>query len=323
MENRFRARFYSTTCAVSGVLKSKQRWAGKASALSCCWELNKLYVTGEKEYLLGCIVYRMRTLLALAFISLVVLHAHAQLDTNLMREIKSWRRGDALPARLLKFPDGKIETSFKCGLQVLGSEVGDYIWTIEDADLLAALMFDLRTEADAFHDATSRLIKVKGVGHVSRVLAERRKAEPNAFIRSELAVLSQLLRSPYIEVQVARIAPQDLQPEKAEAALQAMRTDLESGMSWADAYRKHSDLHPDKRDRAKGTRNVRTLISYLYDSTVSPSGFDIITYRTAESLRAEHLREVFRLKRGTHIFKAADGVYLYHIRSYYADGESA
>ncbi len=74
------------------------------------------------------------------------------------------------------------------------------------------------------------------------------------------------------------------------------------------------------RDRAKDPRSVRTLICYLYDSTVSPSGFDIVTYRTAESLPPEHLRELFRAKRGTHIFRAADGVYLYHIRSHYEDG---
>jgi hypothetical protein len=236
-----------------------------------------------------------------------------------MRQMKTWRKGDAPPARLLKFPDGKIDTIPGCGLRVIGSEVGDYIGEIQDADLLAALMFDYRAQADTFHAAASRLITLKGVGYVSRLLAERRKTEPGAFGRSELAVLSQLVRAPYVAVQVARIAPVDMPPDKAETALQAMRTDLQAGAPWADAYRKHSDLHPDMRDRAKDPRSVRTLICYLYDSTVSPSGFDIATYRTAESLPTEHLRELFRAKRGTHIFRAADGVYLYHVRSYYDD----
>lgn len=31
------------------------------------------------------------------------------------------------------------------------------------------------------------------------------------------------------------------------------------------------------------------------------------------------LRELFRATRGTHIFRAADGVYLYHIHSHYDD----
>jgi hypothetical protein len=206
-----------------------------------------------------------------------------------------------------------------CGMRVIGSEVGDYIWTIEDAELLAALMFDSRSHADTFHAAVSRLIKLKGVSHVSRLIGEKRKTEPGAPVRSELAVLSQLLRAPYIAVQVARIGPGDMLPEKADTALQAMRTDLQAGASWADAYRKHSDLHPDKLDRAKDPGSVRTLIGYLYDGTVSSSGFDIETYRTAESLPAEHLRELFRARRGTHILRAADGVYLYHIQSYSDD----
>jgi hypothetical protein len=234
-----------------------------------------------------------------------------------MRQIKTWRKGDAPPARLLKFPDGKIDTIPGCGLQVIGSEVSDYIGKIQDADLLAALMFDYRAQADTFHAAVSRLITLKGIGYVSRLLAERRKTEPGAFGRSELAVLSQLVRSPYIAVQVARIAPEDMPPDKAESALLAMQADLRGGAVWADAYRKHSDLHPDMRDRAKDPRSVRTLICYLYDSTVSPSGFDIVTYRTAKSLPTQHLRELVRAKGGTHIFRAADGVYLYHIKSYY------
>jgi hypothetical protein len=261
----------------------------------------------------------MKTLAILALSCSIGFQANAQLDTNLTRQIKSWRAGDAPPARLLKFPDGKIDTIPGCGLRVIGSEVGDYISEIRDADLLAALMFDYRSQADTFHAAVSRLITLKGVGHVSRILAERRKTEPDAFARSELAVLSQLLRSPYIAVQVARIAPEDMPAEEADTALQAMRADLQAGASWADAYRKQSDSHPDTRGVTEGQKSVGTLVHYLYDSTVSPSGFDIVTYRTAETLPLQHLRELFRLKRGTHILRASDGVYLYHIQSYYDD----
>jgi len=259
----------------------------------------------------------MKALIIIALSCTFGLHAHAQLDTKLTHQMKAWRKGDAPPARLLKFPDGKIDTIAGCGLRTIGSEVGDYIGEIENADLLAALMFDYRAQADTFHAAASRLITLKGVGYVSRLLDERRKTDPGAFGRSELAVLSQLVRGDYIAVQVARIAPEDMPPDKAEIALQAMRTDLQTGMSWADAHRKHSHLHPDMRERAKDPRSVRTLICYLYDSTVSSSGFDIVNYRTAESLPTQHLRELFRAKRGTHIFRAADGVYLYHIKSFY------
>lgn len=261
----------------------------------------------------------MKTLIIFALSCSFGLQAVAELDTKLVREIKSWRKGDRPPARLLKFPDGKIDTIPECGLRVLGSAVDDYVSEIQDADLLAALIFDHRAQSDTFHAAVSRLITLKGVGPVSRLLAERRKTEARAFTRSELAVLSQLLRSPYVAVQVARIAPGGMKPDKAEFALRAMSTDLQAGMSWADAYRKHSDLHPDMRDRAKDPKSVRTLICYLYDSVVSPSGFDILTYGTAESLPVEHLRELFHAKRGTHILRASDGVYLYHIHSYHND----
>jgi len=263
----------------------------------------------------------VKALIIIAAICLFGSSAPAQLDTNLTGQIKTWRKGDAPPARLLKFPDGKIDTMIDCGLRTIGSEVGDYIWEIQNPDLLATLMFDNRSQPETFRAAASRLISVKGVGHVSGLLAEKRKTEPDAFARSEFAVLSQLLRSPYIAVQVARFLPEDMKPDKAETALQAMRTDLLAGMSWADAYRKHSDLHPDMRDRAKDPKSVRTLLCHLYDSTVSPTGFDIVTYRTAENLPTEHLRELFRAKRGTHIFKTADGVYLYHIQSYYNDAD--
>jgi hypothetical protein len=261
----------------------------------------------------------MRTPTVIALACLLVFQAQAQLDTNLMRQIKSWRKGDAPPARLLKFPDGKIDSIPECGLRVIGSDVGDYISEIRDADLLAALMFDWHVQSETFHAAASRLITLKGVGYVSGLMAEWRKAHPNEFPRSDLAVLAQLLRSPYITVQVARIAPEDMQIDKAESALQAMQTDLQAGMAWSDAYRKHSDRHPDMRDRARNPNSVRTLVCYLYDSTVAPSGFDIVTYSMAESLPLEHLRELFRLKRGTHILRASDGVYLYHITTYYGN----
>src|SRR5687767_14209032 len=123
----------------------------------------------------------MKALMIIALACTIGLHAHAQLDTNLMRQMKAWRKGDAPPVRLLKFPDGKVDTILGCGLRVIGEEVGDYIAEIQDVDLLAALMFDYRAQAETFHAAASRLITLKGVAHVSRILAERRKTERGAF----------------------------------------------------------------------------------------------------------------------------------------------
>jgi hypothetical protein len=258
-----------------------------------------------------------RALIIVTLTSLVTLRAIAQLDTNLVREIKAWRKGDATPSRLVTFPERKKPASGECGLRVLGSEVVDYIWQIEDADLLAALMFDSRAQAHTFRAAVSRLCKLRGVGHIARLLADKRQTDPLAFTRSELTNLSHLLRSPYVGIKVARVLPEDMEPEKAESALQALKKDLQAGMSWADAYRKHADLHPDLRARAENPRSTRTLVCYHCDGSVSPDGFDIRTYWTRESLPLEHLRELFRAKGGTHIFKGAGGVYLYHIENYY------
>lgn len=217
----------------------------------------------------------------------------------------------------MKFPDGKIDEIPACGLRSLGDSVGDYIYRIKNAELLAAIIFDYRTEKNSFHAAASRLINLKGISHVSHLLAERRKADPSAFSNSELAVLAELMRSPYITIQVARITPEDMPPDKAELVLRQMSKELDAGTPWARVYEKFADLNPDLRDRKTNPNSIRTLIGYLHDGTFSPTGFDILTYRTAENLPLEHLRELFGVQRGRLIMRSAGGVYLYHIKSYY------
>ncbi len=258
----------------------------------------------------------MKTLI-IALSCFIGFHAFAEFDTNLVREIKTWHKGDAPPTRLLKFPDGKIDMIGECGLRVQGSEVDDYISQVQNADLLAVLIFDSRSQADTIHAAVTQIVTLKGVGYVSRLLTEKRKADPSVLSRSELAVLAELLRSPYVTIQVARIAVEDMPQDKAETVLHQMSKELDAGVAWTNTYRKFSDLHPDLRDRATDPKSTRTLISYLYDSTVSPNGFDIATYRTAVDLPLVHLSDLFRAKRGTHVLRAAGGVYLYHITSYY------
>jgi hypothetical protein len=255
--------------------------------------------------------------LALALICLTGFQASADLGTDMAHDIGAWKVGQRPPARLLKFPDGNLPVGQECGLEALSRSVGLYFMGITNAELLTAVMFDPQVEADSFRAAARQLTMLKGVRQVARVVADQRKASPDAYVRSELAVLTELLRSPYLAIQVARIAPEDMPPNEAETVLRHMRTELEAGKTWIDAYRRCADLHPDPRDRAQDPRSTRTLVSYLYDTTVSPGGFDILDYRTAESLPLEHLRELFRAKHGTHILRAAGGVYLYHIGNYY------
>jgi hypothetical protein len=258
----------------------------------------------------------MRIFIIIA-ICLIGSHAFAQLDTDLLREIKGWQKGDAPPARLLKFPDGDIDMVSECGLRVLGSEVEDFISQIQDKDLLTALIFDDHAQPETVNAAASQLIRLKGVTYVTILLTNKRKANPSLFSRSRLAVLTQLLRSPYIALQVALIAPEDMSVDKAKSVLLKMSKELNAGVAWSKVYEKYSDLHPDLRDRDRNPKITRTLICYLYDSIVSPNGFDIMTYSMAESLPLEHLQELFRIKHGTCVLRGKGGVYLYNITNYY------
>ena len=253
----------------------------------------------------------MKHALFLLFHLLVATPLFAQLDGSLLREAENWKGGDTPPLRLLKFPDGKIEEFHGCGMRVIGSGVDDYIAQIKNPDLLAALLLDDRCEPETLRATANQLITLKGTDHVARLLADH---HPDSD-RSELAVLAELLRSPHIAIQVARITGNDLEAPAAERALQGMRADLEAGGTWADAYGKAAEKHPNLKDRAKDPQSVRTLVGYLYDGVVSPSGFDILTYRVATDLPPSHLQEIFRRRHGTYVLKAPEGVYLYHLKS--------
>ena len=245
--------------------------------------------------------------------SLAAASAFAQLDPALLQQAGNWKSGETPPARLLKFPDGKLDQPWVCGMRATGSEVGDYIAQIKNTELLSALILDYRAQPETVHAAVTQLITLDGTTNVARLLA----SHPQESTRTELAVLAQLLRFPYAAIQVARIAGDNMDLTTAERVLTGMCADLNAGISWADAYRKTADQNPDLNDRAKDPRSCRTLVSYLYDGVVSPSGFDILNYRVAADLRPVHLQEVFRAKRGTVILKTEGAVYLYHIRQCY------
>jgi hypothetical protein len=258
----------------------------------------------------------MKTLVTI-LTCLVGFQVVAQLDASLIRDIKAWKQGDAPPARLLKFPEGKIDTIPECGLRVIGSHVGDYISQIQDPDLLAALIFNSRAETDSVGEAFRQLIVIKGPGHVARLFTDRQKADPAALERPEIAIPLQLLQSPYVSVKVARIAREDMDPGKAASVLVKMNIELQAGKSWAVVYGKFADQNPDMRDRAEDPKSTGTLISYLYDAVVSPAGFDILNSRFLQNIPAQHLPDLFRAKQGTLVLKSTRGVYLYHIEGFY------
>ena len=238
------------------------------------------------------------------------LPAVAQLDETLLQQAENWKSGETPPLRLLKFPDGKLDESWVCGMRAVGADVSDYASQIRNPELLAALLLDGRAQPDTLRAATTRLIELKGTGQVATLLA----GHPLESARSELAVLAQLLRSPYAAIQVARITRDDMESSAAEQALQEMRADLEAGTPWADAYRKAADKYPDLKDRAENPGSVRTLVCYLYDGVVSSTGFDILRYRMATDLPRQHLTEVVGAGAGTRVFRTPDAIYLYHAK---------
>src|SRR5436305_6780504 len=117
-------------------------------------------------------------------------------------------------------------------------------------DLLAALIFNSRAEADCVREAIRQLIAVKGPGQVARLFAEKQIADPAALERSELAIPLQLLQSPYVSVKVARIAGDDMDTGKAARVLSDMSTELKAGKPWPVVYGNFAEQNPDMTDRA-------------------------------------------------------------------------
>jgi hypothetical protein len=254
----------------------------------------------------------MNTLIVAAVLALPTgADPFAGLDAGLVREIAGWKKGTPPPARLLRFPHGRIDAPV-CGMRAWGDAVGDYISRITDVELLKALVFDPRADADCFRAAVRRLLSLTGVRDVRAMLAERRKTDPTDFSRAELATLTQLLASPYARVKVALLQRKDAEKEVAERVLRDMKAELATGGSWDRAYRKAADLLPDTR-RAQEEKGWRTHLCYLYDGLISPTGFDLLDRRISDQLNHDHIRQVFETKGGVHLWETKDCYWLYYV----------
>ena len=174
----------------------------------------------------------------------------AGLDRGLVEEITAWKKGSPPPGRLLKFPEGNPPPRLQ-GSRAFGADVQDYVSRINDDELLRSLLFHPRADAACERAAGRRLLELRGVTHVRQMLAERRKTNPDDFIRTELATLTELLTSPYVRVHVACLDKQDATKELAEKALAGLKADLAAGVSWEKAYQAAADLLPDKEGSQK------------------------------------------------------------------------
>jgi hypothetical protein len=231
----------------------------------------------------------------------------ADLDHAILKDISAWKKGNQPPARLLRFPDGKIDVPV-CGMRVYGDAVEDYIGKITNIDLLQAILLNPSATEDSSVAAARQIILLQGPSYLAARLAEQ---DPATFGRPQLALLREVLRSPFATVKVARIEFKDIPALAAEAAIANFRKQLDNGVAWDEAYKLVSAAHPDPSSRPYGT-----LVSYLLDSIVSPSGFDILTYSVAKGLPLQHLRELFRTRPQTAVFRTTSAIYLYFVKSY-------
>lgn len=241
----------------------------------------------------------------------------AWMDAKLRDEIKAWKKGDPVPARLIKFHEGK-EPEESGHIGVIGSRVGHYIVQLHDADLLAAILFDHRAEIESFRAAVHRLIELKGINQLAKLVEDKAVAEPKLMKSPELTTLSAHLRNPLLRIRVANIRPGSMSKEEAEKALQKFADDLSSGMSWKEAYAKHAELNPDLAARAKNPKVKITHLGYRFSGTVTMDGFDVSLYRKAGNFPLEHLPKLPEKQDPVQIYSGNDSPYLYFIEERYA-----
>lgn len=256
----------------------------------------------------------MRILITTVFVCLAAVSAHAQLDPTLLQEMHSWKAGDRAPLRLLKFPNGDIPEFPMCGLRVVGDSVEDYLAEVDNPLLLEAVMLDWNAQEDSALAAGRRLIRLEGPAKVRALLSRRRLAAGEAWLGGTAATLEQLLQSPYLTLQVARIDYTDMPQAKARLTLNELKAALESGTSWKVAYGAVSQAHPQRNESASCPG---TVVAYAFDGIASEWGFDLLTGTFSPYLRHDHLHRLFDLGAGTHILETNASVYLYHVNAVY------
>lgn len=258
---------------------------------------------------LDILMIRLRDLF---FIALVFSSPIAAEDLSV--EIESWKPGDEVPHRLLSFPDGHVDANDPnmCGLAAYMESVRPYVEGIENDALLEELVFDRRSANTTFHSAATQLIQRKGL----EWFAERLEAREAT--RWEHEAFAQMLRSRFAKISVAFIDAMAMPEEEATKALKLLRTRLDAGQPWGEAYRVIADEFPDVERRRREPRVPTTLVTYLFDGWISAHGFDFSQLGNTSNLPLEHLGQVVNAGPGGRLIKTAKGVYLYFVTQVYA-----
>jgi hypothetical protein len=251
--------------------------------------------------------------LALFFLVICIpSHTNAEFDANLMESVRTWKKGQPLPMKLISFPEGKIAAPKSCALEDYGNNLSDYLQDSKNLDLFESLLFDPSADGNAVNAASSRIVDLKGIKHLAGIMEKQWKEHPMPN-HPEICVLRQILMAPFVTLKVVQFAYTDLPQRKAQAALSKMEQDLTSGLTWEKTYKKFSNLYPDNSKKNSGT----TLLRYNFAGNITSSGFVLESRTITNEVPKEALKEIFGAKKSTYIIDDGQNITLYFAEEYF------
>ena len=229
---------------------------------------------------------------------------------SLKREMDAWVPGDAVPARLLSYPDGDVRApeEFSCGLAAYFESVRMPVAEVVDTRLLDALLVHPSVSSASLEATILELIDRGGPDHVLAVLADR------ADLRWELELLRATLEAGSVHLSVANIEADAMPAEDARRALDNLNSRLAAGDGWRTAYRVVADAHPDLEDRRRNPGSFATLVGYEFDGWVGASGLVVSTLRKSD-LPMPRITAAVRSGTGGRIYEDAEGTWLYYVHA--------
>lgn len=249
------------------------------------------------------LVMRASTLFAgLALLFVCDARAAGDLDS----QIKNWKPGEEVPHALLSFPDGNVPP-----LSLVQSDAYDdsftarpYILRIKNDLLLEAIIFDPRSGRGALDAAVVTLIDHKGLSWFAKLVNDQNST------RWELDAFREILNRSFVKCSVAFIAKDAMPEAEAKNALEEIRTKLNKGVPWKDAYGSVADKHPDAKRRKNEPRVPGTSVGYLYSGWVSADGFDFSSLHFTTNVPIAYFADATRSGKGGKIVSAPNGFYL-------------
>jgi hypothetical protein len=232
---------------------------------------------------------------------------------DLHSQIKDWKSGDEVPHALLSFPDGKVPP-----LSLVRSDAYEdsftarpYILSIKNDELLEAIIFDPRSERGAFEAAVVTLVDHKGLVWFAKLIANRSSTN------WKLDAFREILNRSFSQCSVAFIAKDAMPDSEAKKALGEIRTQLDKGESWKDAYGSVADKHPDIKHRENKHHVPGTLVGYMYSGWASADGFDFSSLHFTANVPTAFFADAIRSGKGGEVVSAPNGFYLIYVFELY------